>query len=306
VTVDSGPAPSPDPDAGEAADRQELEAERDFLLRSIRDLRSEREAGEIEEADFVALNDSYTARAGRVLRHLQALDGTGPTGAAADTTDPTAVAVDPDTGPADAAESAGAPESAGAGRPPLRRRLARRRGMVVAVGLVLLGAGAGLLVFGSTGSRQVGQTVSGSVPLSPAQELSAAQRAMATGDDVTALELFQAVLHVEPNQPEALAYSGWLLREAGDAQANTKLVAQGIVAEEAAVAADPQYPDARYFLGVMLLDEAHDPAGAVSEFQAYLALHPPARDVKAVEPVLARAEADAAKSAPSSGGTATP
>jgi len=140
----------------------------------------------------------------------------------------------------------------------------------------------------------VGQTVSGSVPLSPAQELSAAQQAMAGGNDLTALELFQAVLRVEPNQPEALAYSGWLLREAGDEQSNPKLVTQGILAEQAAVQADPQYPDARYFLGVMLLDEAHDPAGAVTEFQAYLALHPPARDAKAVEPVLARARAEVA------------
>ena len=286
MTVDSGPAPSRDPGALVAAGRQELEAERDFLLRSIRDLRSEREAGEIEEADFVALSDNYTARAGGVLRRLQALG---------------------DDDAPDIPGSAGADiPGIGAVRLSLRRRLARRRWVVVALGLVLLGVGSGLLVYGSTGSRQVGQSVSGSVPLSPAQELSAAQRAMATGDDVTALELFQAVLHVEPNQPEALAYAGWLLREAGDAQTNTRLVAQGMVAEEAAVQADPQYPDARYFLGVMLLDEAHDPAGAVSEFQAYLALHPSARDVKAVQPVLARAKAEAAQSPPSPRGTAAP
>jgi len=298
VTTDPGSDPGP-------AERQDLEVERDYLLRSIRDLQSEREAGEIEEADFAALNDSYTARAGRVLRRLQSLDGepAAPGAAAPDTTDTTDMAVRLDAG-ADTADLAGP----GAERSPLRRRLVRRRGVVVAAGLVLLGIGTGLLVYGSTSSRQVGQTASGSVPLAPAQELLAAQRAIATGDDVTGLELFQAVLHVEPNQPEALAYSGWLLRQAGDAQANTKLVAQGIVAEEAAVAADPQYPDARYFLGVMLLDEAHDPAGAVSEFQAYLALHPPARDVKAVEPVLARAKAEAAQSSsPSpSSGTASP
>ena len=305
MTTDPGSDPGP-------AERQDLEAERDFLLRSIRDLRAEREAGEIEEADFAALNDSYTARAGRVLRRLQVLDGepaaaphTTDTTDTTETTETTDTAMSPDAGAgADTADPAGP----GAEPSPWRGRLARRRGVVVAVGLVLLGIGAGLLVDGSTSSRQVGQTASGSVPLAPAQELSAAQRAIATGDDVTALELFQAVLHVEPNQPEALAYSGWLLRQAGDAQANTKLVAQGIVAEEAAVAADPQYPDARYFLGVMLLDEAHDPAGAVSEFQAYLALHPPARDVKAVEPVLARAKAEAAQSSsPSpSSGTASP
>ncbi len=302
MTVEPGPVESavaPGSSLPDPAERAELEAERDFLLRSLRDLRAEREAGEIEEADFIALSESYTARAGRALRRLQELDQAG-VGSVGDAAAPVlesadAIARPPATGTVpEGVGTAPDADPARTGRPGRRRRLAGRRGLVVAAGLGLLGIGAGLLVYGSTGSRSVGQTVSGSVPLSPAQELSAAQQAMAGGNDLTALELFQAVLRVEPNQPEALAYSGWLLREAGDEQSNPKLVTQGILAEEAAVQADPQYPDARYFLGVMLLDEAHDPAGAVTEFQAYLALHPPARDAKAVEPVLARARAELA------------
>ena len=78
------------------------------------------------------------------------------------------------------------------------------------------------------------------------------------------------------------------------------MVTQGLVAEENAVAADPQYPDARYFLGVMLLDEAHDPAGAVTQFEAYLALKPSARDAAAVKPILERARAEVAASPPTS------
>ncbi|MHB1446522.1 MAG: hypothetical protein ACYCZV_12815, partial [Acidimicrobiales bacterium] len=171
-----------DPNAGPGVppERQELEAERDFLLRSIRDLQAERETGEIEEADFAALNDSYTARAGRVLRRLQSLDaagvGAGAVWGAEDTTDPTAHTTDPTADTTDPTADTTDPTAAavspgpGSGRPPLRRRLARRPGMVVAAGLVLLGLGAGLLVYGSTGARQVGQTASGSVPLSPAQE----------------------------------------------------------------------------------------------------------------------------------------
>lgn len=276
-----------------AAERDELKAERDYLLGSLRDLDAERAAGDLSAEDYRALHDNYTARAADVLRRLDGAEAE--VGAA--TTAPVQATVEASEGDA----------VAGSG---LRPWLARRRAWVILVGLVMLGLGIGLVAAGAARTRQSGQSVSGSVHLAPAQELQAAQRAMATGDDVTALKLFQAVLKVEPNQPQALAYAGWLLREAGDAQENAGMVTQGLVAEENAVADDPRYPDARYFLGVMLLDEAHDPAGAVTEFEAYLALKPSARDAAAVKPILERARAEAAAGAstaptPSSTSTST-
>jgi tetratricopeptide (TPR) repeat protein len=54
-----------DPDAYAA-----LEEQRDFLLASLDDLEREREAGDIDEADYAALRDDYTARAAAVLRAL--------------------------------------------------------------------------------------------------------------------------------------------------------------------------------------------------------------------------------------------
>ena len=39
-----------------------LDEERDFLLNSLRDLEAERNAGDITEADYIALRDDYTAR----------------------------------------------------------------------------------------------------------------------------------------------------------------------------------------------------------------------------------------------------
>jgi tetratricopeptide (TPR) repeat protein len=258
------------------AEQADLAAERDYLLRSLRDLEAEHDAGDVAEEDYAALRDTYTARAAGVLRRLE----------------------EPEPEPEPESEVEGSePEVEGSAADPpggVRAWLAPRRTLVILAGLVVLGVGIGLLAAGGAANRQTGQGVSGSVPLAPAQELQAAQTAMASGDEVTALKLFQAVLRVEPNQPEALAYTGWLLRQAGDAQENTSLVTQGLVAEENAVAADPQYPDAHYFLGVMLLDEAHDPAGAVTQLEAYLALKPPARDVTAVGPILARARAEAA------------
>ena len=54
------------------ADRGALEEERDFLLRSLDDLEREREAGDIDDADYEALRDDYTVRAATVLRSLDA------------------------------------------------------------------------------------------------------------------------------------------------------------------------------------------------------------------------------------------
>lgn len=54
-----------------APPRSELEEERDFLLESIRDLDAEREAGDLDEADYRSLRDQYTSRAAAVLRALE-------------------------------------------------------------------------------------------------------------------------------------------------------------------------------------------------------------------------------------------
>ena len=45
-----------------------LEEEREFLLQSLRDLEREREAGDIDDADYARLRDDYTTRAAATLR----------------------------------------------------------------------------------------------------------------------------------------------------------------------------------------------------------------------------------------------
>jgi tetratricopeptide (TPR) repeat protein len=45
-----------------------IEDERDFLLRSLRDLEAEHHAGDITDEDFARLRDEYTVRAARALR----------------------------------------------------------------------------------------------------------------------------------------------------------------------------------------------------------------------------------------------
>ena len=255
-------------------DRAALEAERDRLLAALRDVDAEHAAGDLPDAEFRALRDEYTVRAAAVLRRLEAVSVEGGSDAAG------------------AASSADAPSadapSASARRPRRRLRIA-----LGAAGAALVVAGALVLVVGGSSSRQPGQTVSGNVPPSPAQELVAARHAMATGDQVMALRLYQAVLSVEPNQPEALAYSGWLLRLSGDVQHNKTLIDAAVADERAAEAADPAYPDPHFFLGLILLDDLHDPTAAIPQLTAYLGASPTPAVRQAVAPVLARARQEA-------------
>ncbi len=51
--------------------REQLEAERDFLLKSLDDLEAERAAGGIDEESYQALHDDYTARAAATIRTLR-------------------------------------------------------------------------------------------------------------------------------------------------------------------------------------------------------------------------------------------
>jgi hypothetical protein len=107
-----------------------LEEERDFLLRSIADLEAERAAGDIDEADFQALSDDYTARTAEVLR-----------------------AIDEHR---DAVEAAHPPRSRG-------------RILTVIGGVAIVAIVAGVLVAQASGRREPGQTITGRAPTSATQ-----------------------------------------------------------------------------------------------------------------------------------------
>ena len=53
------------------AEREQLEQERDFLLRSLDDLELEHESGGIDDESYAELHDDYTARAAAAIRALR-------------------------------------------------------------------------------------------------------------------------------------------------------------------------------------------------------------------------------------------
>ena len=237
----------------------ELAEERDFLLKSLDDLEAEHDAGDVDEHDYTVLKVSYTARAAAVLRALDQLV-VGPT------------------------------------KPPRVAPVARRRatrGTVAILAVVVIFAGvAGTLVMRTAGQRLPGDNVSGSTPTSPVAKLLAqAQRQFQNQQLLDAVKTYDEVIALDPRNPEALAYKGWLLRLAGHQGNDQALVDRGLQSIRAAEAANPSYPDAHFFVGETLLKDKNDPAGAISEFEQFLADNPPPDYAPVVQGELTAARA---------------
>jgi tetratricopeptide (TPR) repeat protein len=125
---------------GTETDLEHLEDERDFLLASLEDLEREHAAGDLDDLDYAALRDDYTARAARVLRAIEA--GAAP------------------------------PASA-----PARDR---RRTVAAVALVALFAVVAGVLVAQSVGRRNPGDTATGGVRQSVTEKLNEAGRLLAT------------------------------------------------------------------------------------------------------------------------------
>ena len=234
----------------------EWEEERDFLLRSLEDLEREHAAGDVDDEDYLALKDGYTARAAAVLRRI--------------------------------AEGRVEIES----RPPRRRGQALAWiAVVVAVALV-----AGFTVARFSGERRPGQIASGNIESdSVSGLLSQARSLLAPNDPEPSMQLYAQVLELEPDNVEALTYLGWLSAlsarsmEEGDEQAER--FQTGLVLLRQATTIDDTYADPHCFLGILFFRFLDDAEAAEPELDACLALNPPADARALVDGIVADLEA---------------
>lgn len=231
-------------------DRAALEAERDFLLRSIEDLDAEVAAGDINEADHAALRDDYVARAAAVIRALET---------------PVAVGVEVPT----------------ASRPRNRQRV-----IVTVAACLLVAFVAAFALTRSVGDRGSGDQLTGSLPASVNDQLVKAGDLLEKGDAIGAIKIYDAILKKNPKQPVALGYRGWLVRLAG-------LKTEGLGYVNRAIEADPSFPDAHFFKGMMLWEDENNPTAAVAELRLFLSNNPPAGMVALVQDALKRASEEA-------------
>ena len=238
-----------------------LETERDFLLRSIADLETEREAGNLDDERYRALKDDYTARAAAVLRSIE-----------------------------EGRDARPAP-------PPVpRKRKLLTGGAIVAFVVV-----AALALAAAAGKRHDGQTVTGNAQSSAAQPDTARRAALERqvkdhpddptahlvyaryllekGEPTEAVKEYVATARLDPKNAEANAYAGWvsfLAAQSENADPNTaaELTDRGLARLDAAIAANDGYPDAHFFRGMVQLRGKNNPKAAVPDFERYLALVP--------------------------------
>ena len=233
---------------------EELREEQRFLLESLRDLERELAAGDIDEADYRALRDGYVARAAAITREL----GSEPTAADA-----------PDTG----------------------RRWPRRLLAVAAV--LAVGVGAGVLVARSSGQRLPGQSLTGGIEQSTGSRLASA-RQLNFSNPEEAIKLYTEVLKVEPDNAEALTYRSWLLAlTAREATGSVKQLALATAVGDLlrAQAADPEYPDAHCFLGIVYYRFLGQAKLAKAQLDVCRSMNPPQSTRGFVDSIVAEVDA---------------
>ena len=230
-----------DPDALAA-----LEDQRTFLLDSLRDLEREHDAGDLDDADYRALRDDYTARAADVLRAIE-----GRRSAIADAHRPMSWA---------------------------------RRGAILAV-VAVFAVVAGFVVAGAVGSREDGGTLTGGVTAksSPSQQAQACIQKIQPTAPSDALDCFQQVLKQDPRNPVALTWSAWTLELTTsflDQERAAQIHAAAVASIEKAIVADPGYSPARAFRAILAFRGGH-----YEQAKAYLAefrANDPSADAEAV------------------------
>jgi cytochrome c-type biogenesis protein CcmH/NrfG len=247
-------------------DRAQLEAERDFLLRSLDDLEAEHDAGGIDDESYQTLRDDYTARAAAVIRALR--DGLD-------------------------------------ARPAAPRASWKRRALVLG-GIVVFAVGAGVALAAALGARLPGQTATGNSQSSQSSSsaptnaqlikrledaiaqspndtqtrLLLAPRLEASGDLAGALAQYDAVMRIDPKNAAAEAQAGRIIYLSAQAAVRTnpgavaELVATSKARLEHAIELDGNYADAYYFHAIVLANEYANFAGAQNDLQHYLVLAP--------------------------------
>lgn len=150
--------------------------------------------------------------------------------------------------------------------------------------------------------RLPGQTATGSVELSPSQQVSRSLDQAAAVEDQgqvgLAAQLYQAILRAHPDNEVALAQLGWLEYEIGRQGTSTTLVNDARAKLARAAALDPGDYAVHLYLGTVLLQLDGNAPDAVGEFTLFLAARPPSSVVSQAAPVLRQAYAAVGKGLP--------
>ncbi len=155
-------------------------------------------------------------------------------------------------------------------KPPRNLRL----GGLWTVAVVVVAVIAGVLVAWASGDRLPGDSSSGDIAQNVTAKLAEA-RSLQASDLKGAIQRYDEVLQVEPDNPEALAYRGWLVTLVGSQANATDLVQKGEASLKRAMQVAPTYADPFCFEAIVRFRMFGDAAGASAPVQQCLALNPP-------------------------------
>ena len=265
-----------------------LDDRRQFLERSLEDARHEHEAGDLTDADYETLRRRDEELLAAVVAEQ-----------AAARHDAHRRAEVGETGRPGASGRLGASGRVGAAG---RLWALRRRWWFVGAGVLLVAAGALLLVHALVAPRLPGQSETGTIDLNAAQrierQLAQANTLVRHGNVSEALKVYGEVLAEDPRQPVALAEWGWLDWAAASKAKEATVAAEGASALEEAVRLDKRLFAAQYYLGTVLVEEGA-PQKAVPHFAQFLADKPTAAWRREAAPEIRTAYADAHRPLPS-------
>jgi cytochrome c-type biogenesis protein CcmH len=274
---------------GPAADPVAQEERRHFLTQSLDDADAEYLSGDLADADYLALRH-------RDLARLAAL---GPaTGPAVVPASAATVASTTATATLDEVRS----DPGGDPVPDVTPRRRGRNKWFLIGAIACFGTALAVAVPTFSSGRLPGQTATGSVSLSPSQQVARSLDQAAAvenqGQLGQAAQLYQSILTAHPDNEVALAQLGWLEYEIGQQGASTTLMSDARTKLTKAVTLNPGDYAARLYLGTLLLQLDGNAAGAVDQFTAFLAADPPATVLSQAAPTLRQAYTAAGKPLP--------
>jgi cytochrome c-type biogenesis protein CcmH len=248
-------------DPEDSSTQAQLLQERARLYAELRELEFDFQAGKLAESDYAALKLEIESKAAGVLQQLD-------------------VVVSHET-----------PGRQAVGHLPSSQKSLKKpfRGWQLAAGgtfLLLFGLTLGIVLTNSLRPREstqdsiTGGFLTGTGGTESARYLQEGKSAFAKQDWPKAIEAFKQVLAAEPNQPEAHAYMGLILVQAGHADG-------ALMAFDKALAIAPNLPMALWGKAMTLYQDKRDYAEAREIFEKLLQIMPAGEERADVEKILA-------------------
>jgi len=244
----------------------QLQQDRARLYAELKELEFDFQAGKLAESDYATLKLESESKAAAVLQHIDSL-------------------LPPQTSVGQAVERRPSMEKKNAGETHKKTY----RGWQLAAGgsfLLIFGLTLGMVLTHSLRPREseqdsiTGDFLTGTGSSEGVRFLQEGKSAFAKQDWPRAIEAFKRALAADPNQPEAHAYMGFILIQAGHADG-------ALMAFDKALGLAPNLPMALWGKGMTLYQGKKDYAGAKEVFEKLLQIMPVGGERVEVERILA-------------------